>query len=290
MSNINSTQKKNPHMPFALRVMRFVFCKISPLFPNYFGNLAYNLWFSTQRYKTPAKELPAKDSATTETLDVHGLPVRIYRWGDDKAPKILFAHGWSGRGTQCAFFIEPLMQAGFQVISFDGPAHGETPGKQTSILQFADVLLKINQQYGPFDAAFTHSFGGMLLAYTMTLGMNIKRVVCICPPDTFDGIISGFQRTLNIPDVVMKVVDTKFYATHGYRLRDEVSTITNVKNLSNQALIIHDSDDNDVHWSCGKNVADAWPNAKFITTTGLGHRRIMRDMDVIKTTIDFVSA
>lgn len=275
-------------MPIALRVMRFVFRNISPLFPNYFGNLAYNLWFSTQRYKTPAKELPAKDSATTETLDVHGLPVRIYRWGDDEAPKILFAHGWSGRGTQCAFFIEPLMQAGFQVVSFDGPAHGETPGKQTSVLQFADVLLKINQQYGPFDTAFTHSFGGMLLAYTMTLGMNINRIVCICPPDTFDGIISGFQRTLDIPDVVMQIVDTKFYATHGYRVRDEVSTTTTVKNLSTQALIIHDKDDTEVDWSCGKKVVDAWPDAKFVTTTGLGHRRIMRDMDVIKTTIDFL--
>ena len=168
MPKIEKSPKKNPHIPFALHVMRFMFSRIGPLFPNYFGRLAYNLWFSTQRYKTPAKELPSKNAATTEIMDTHGLPVHMYKWGDDSKPKVLFAHGWSGRGTQCAFFIEPLLQAGFQVISFDGPAHGETPGKQTSILQFADVILQINKRYGPFDAAFTHSFGGMLLAYAMT--------------------------------------------------------------------------------------------------------------------------
>jgi len=289
MPDIEAQQKKNPHMPFALRIMRFIFSTIGPFFPEYLGKLAYEFWFSTQRYKTPTKELPSKNSAAIEIMDAHGLPVHIYKWGDMSAPKVLFAHGWSGRGTQCAFFIEPLLQAGFQVISFDGPAHGETPGKQTSILQFADVILEIEKQYGPFDAAFTHSFGGMLLAYAMTLNMDIKRVVCICPPDTFDTIFKGFQLTLDLPDVVMQAVNSKFYATHGFRLREAISTITTVKTLSNQALIIHDENDTEVPLNCGKHVADAWPNARFIKTSGLGHRRIMRDRDVIKKTVDFLT-
>ena len=289
MPTTDKPKNTNPHIPFTLRVMRFVFSRIGPLFPDYFGKLAYEFWFSTQRYKTPEKELPSRGSATTSIMDVYGLPVKVYKWGDNNAPKILFAHGWSGRGTQCAFFIEPLLQAGFQVISFDGPAHGETPGKQTSILQFADVILQIDEEYGPFEAALTHSFGGMLLAYAMTLGMNIKRIVCICPPDHFDTIFTGFQRTLDLPDTVMRVVNTKFYATHGHHIREAISTVTTVKNLSSQALIIHDEDDTEVPLSCGENVANAWPNAKFIKTKGLGHRRIMRDMAVIKSTIEFLT-
>lgn len=276
-------------MPLMYRLIRMIFSKVGPLFPNYFGQLAYDLWFSTQRYKTPLKELPSKESATTSIIDTHGLPVTTYRWGDLDKPKILFIHGWSGRGTQCAYFIKPLLQAGFQVISFDGPAHGETPGKQTSILQFADVILQIDNKFGPFDAAITHSFGGMLLAFAMTLGININRAVCICPPDSFDTIFAGFQRTLDIPDAVMEVVNTKFYATHGYKIRNDVSTVNTVTQLSNQALIIHDEDDTDVDISCGKKVADAWPNAKFISTKGLGHRRIMRDASVIEHAIDFIT-
>jgi pimeloyl-ACP methyl ester carboxylesterase len=289
MPAIEKLKNTNPHRPFALRVMRFVFSTIGPLLPNYFGKLAYEFWFSTQRYKTPEKELPARESAKTSIMDVYGLPVQIYQWGDNNAPKILFAHGWSGRGTQCAFFIEPLVLSGFQVISFDGPAHGETPGKQTSILQFADVILQLDEEYGPFDAALTHSFGGMLLTYAMTLGMNIKRIVCICPPDHFDTIFTGFQRTLDIPDSVMRVVNTRFYATHGHHIREAVSPVMTVKNLPSQALIIHDEDDTEVPLTCGEKVANAWPNAKFIKTKGLGHRRIMRDKAVIKSTLEFLS-
>ena len=288
--NKSKRPKKQPHMPLLYRLIRLIFSRVGPLFPNYFGNLAYDLWFSTQRFKTPAKELPSKESATIANLDVHGLPVTMYQWGNLDAPKVLFIHGWSGRGTQCAFFIEPLLQAGFQIISFDGPAHGETPGKQTSVLQFADAILQIDKHYGPFDAAITHSFGGMLLAYAMTIGIKIKRTVCICPPDSFDTIFNGFQRTLNLPDSVMNVVNTKFYATHGYKLRNDVSTVTTAKQLSNQALIIHDENDTDVGVSCGKKVADAWPNSKFIMTKGLGHRRIIRDANVIQTAIDFISS
>jgi len=280
--------KKKQYMPFAVKVLRFIFSKLGPLAPGFFGQRAFELWFSTQRYKTPQKELPAKSAAATLTLDMHGLPVMVYRWGEG-SKKILFVHGWSGRGTQCAFFIEPLINAGYQVISFDSPAHGESPGERSSILQFSDTLIKLEENHGPFDAAITHSFGGMALAYAMRFGMEINRVVSICPPDDIRTLLKNFQTSLAIPDVVMNVVDTAFYATHGYSLRDRVSTVNNVKRLSNKALIIHDEDDSELHWSCGKNVADAWPGARFIKTSGLGHRRIIRDPRVVKTAIDFIT-
>lgn len=288
MNKPSKAKNKKPHMPFAFRVIRFMFSRLGPVFPNYFANRAYDLWFSTQRFKTPAKELPAKKSAVTSTMDIQGLPVAIYTWGTaDK--KVLFIHGWSGRGTQCAGFIQPLLNAGYQVMSFDGPAHGQTPGNQSSVLQFADTLVLINERYGPFDAAITHSFGGMALAYAMSSGFSIDRIVCVCPPDNFDVIINNFKKALALPDAVAAIVFTKFYATHGFSLPHRISTVENVKALSNEALVIHDEDDTDLGWQCGKNVADAWPNAKFIKTSGLGHRRIIRDPGVIKTTVDFIT-
>ena len=129
----------------------------------------------------------------------------------------------------------------------------------------------------------------MVLAYAMTKGMCVNRAVLICPPDNFDIIINNFKNTLAIPDTVAEVMLTKFYATHGYGLQQRVDTANNVKTLSNKALVIHDEDDTDLSWQCGKNVADAWPDAKFIKTHGLGHRRIIRDLDVVKKTIDFIA-
>ena len=101
--------------------------------------------------------------------------------------------------------------------------------------------------------------------------------------------MASFQNSLAIPDAVMKIVDTNFYATHGYTLREKVSTVQNVQKLTAKALVIHDEDDSELHWSCGKRVADAWHNAQFIKTTGLGHRRIIRDQGVVKTVVEFIN-
>ena len=56
-------------------------------------------------------------------------------------------HGWTGRGTQIVNYIEKLNKLGYSVISFDGPAHGHSPGKQTSILEMTDAVLALNKQY-----------------------------------------------------------------------------------------------------------------------------------------------
>jgi len=53
-------------------------------------------------------------------------------------------------------------------------------------------------------------------------------------------------------------------------------------------LIIHDKNDREVDWSNGNHVARMWPWAKFISTTGLGHRRILINQEVIEMVSEFV--
>ena len=271
--------------------MRFMYNSVGRAFPGYFGKLAYQQWFTTARFKTPAYELPALDAAEKKTLDVNGLAIAVYIWQDkavEPRATLLFIHGWTGRGTQIANYIKPLNSIGYRVISFDGPAHGNTPGKQTSVLEFTDVVIALDRHFGPFDAAITHSFGGMVLAYAMSLGLKVDRIACICPPKNFQVIIDNFQRILTLPDSVMKVMLRKTYASHGQILRDAVDTVNNVKNFSSAGLIIHDEDDAEISWHSGEEIAQAWPGSRFIKTSGLGHRRIIHDKTVIKHITDFL--
>ena len=273
--------------------MRFMYNSAGRAFPGYFGKLAYQQWFTTARFKTPAYELPALDAAEKKTLDVNGLAIAVYIWQDkavETRSTVLFIHGWTGRGTQIANYIKPLNSIGYRVISFDGPAHGNTPGKQTSVLEFTDVVIALDRQFGPFDAAITHSFGGMVLAYAMSLGLKVDRIACICPPKNFQVLIDNFQRILTLPDSVMKVMLRKIYASHGQILRDAVDTSNNVKNFSSAGLIIHDEDDIEISWHSGEEIAQAWPGSRFIKTSGLGHRRIIHDKAVIKHIVDFLKA
>ncbi|MGD8875367.1 MAG: alpha/beta fold hydrolase, partial [Gammaproteobacteria bacterium] len=157
----------------ALRVMRFLFANLGRILPGLMGRWAYRLWFRTRRFPESAAGRRVAAQAGRETLQVDGLPVAIYRWG--AGPVVLFVHGWSGRGSQAAAFVEPLLRAGFQVLAIDAPGHGETPGDSTNILECAAVLRAVEQVCGPLHGAITHSFGGMVLAYALQHGVHVER-------------------------------------------------------------------------------------------------------------------
>ena len=288
----NSTTTKNKmRVPFVLRYIRFVYQTLGRLFPHHYGNRAYEQWFTTTRFKAPAYELPALDTAQRETVIVNDLPIAVYIWprqDTDYDRTVLFIHGWTGRGTQIVNYIDRLNAAGYRVISFDGPAHGNSPGRQTSVIEMTDTVLALGRHYGKIDAAITHSFGGMILAYAMSLGLKIDRAAMICPPDNIDIILDNFQRILTLPESVMQVLIRKLYATHGQIINNAVDTLNNLKTSSCKGLVIHDEDDSDISWHSGAEIAEAWPGAKFIKTGGLGHRRIIHDRDVIKHITDFL--
>lgn len=86
----------------------------------------------------------------------------------------------------------------------------------------------------------------------------------------------------------MQVVNRKSFASHGQNIRDAINTVNNVKKLCCKGLVIHDEDDADISWRSGEEIARAWPNAKFIKTKGLGHRRIIHDEAVISSIMTFL--
>ncbi len=267
-------------------MMRFAFSRLGPLLPGMFGKLAYELWFTTHRFKRPAAENEAARTANRSLIRVDGVDVTVWSWGEGKP--VLFMHGWSGRGTQAVHFKDPLIASGYRVISYDGPAHGETPGKQTSMLELADVALALSQQLGPFHSTITHSFGGMVLAYAIRKGFSTRSAVCICPPAGMDTILGRFQQSMHLPDSVLKAMTERLHREYGDELDTRLSMLANVRTLSIPALILHDELDRDVPWEDGKAVADAWPGAAFVLTRDLGHRRILRDPATVATIAEFV--
>ena len=291
--NKAKVKKKSPKIPLALQITRFMYNTLGRLFPNYFGNRAYDLWFTTMRFKTPKRELIALESATQDSIIVNGIPVTVYIWQHESikpSKTLLFIHGWTGRGTQIAGYVDKLNELSYRVISFDGIAHGKTPGAQTSALEMTDVVLALDKHYGKFDAAITHSFGGMILACAMSLGLKIDMAAMICPPKDFPIILKDFKRILDLPDSVMQVVIRKSFATHGQIVRDAVDVVKNISSsdMACKGLVIHDEDDTNISWHSGEEIAHAWKGAKFIKTQGLGHRRIIRDQVVISSIIKFL--
>jgi len=267
--------------------MRLLFATLGRVLPGTMGGWAYRLWFRVRRYPESAAGTRAVAQAERLTLLVDAIPVAIYRWGE--GPLVLFIHGWSGRGSQVAGFLKPLLRAGYRVMAVDAPGHGETPGERTNILECAAVLRAVTETYGPVHGAITHSFGGMVLAYAMNHGVTIGRAACISAPARVEFLVERFAGIMNMPDVVVAELRRRLEQRFDNSIWDAMATDTNARRLKVPALIIHDADDTGVPWQQGRLIATAWPGARFVRTQGLGHNRILRDASTIKTVVDFMT-
>ena len=58
---------------------------------------------------------------------------------------------------------------------------------------------------------------------------------------------------------------------------------------TNVRVVIHDSNDRFIPHREGIELGDAWPGGRLITTTALGHHRILRDPEVIDSAVAFIS-
>lgn len=274
-------------VPWLLRLLRFGFQFIGRVSPVAAGRFACFLWFKPTRFKIPVTERNFSKSAVIERVDIGSHNIATYVWGKS-GPAVLLVHGWSGRGSQLGAFAKPLVKVGYQVIAFDAPAHGMSSGNQTNIYEIADVIVGLQDYYGPFDSVITHSFGGPVTTLAIKHGLNTNRMVCIAPPAAARKLVENFLRVLRIPEKAGQNMVRRLEARFGAQIWDEVSMINTIRDVAIPGLLIHDSGDKDVPWQEGKTVADAWRYARFVKTSGLGHRRILRDRTVIDTAVRFI--
>ena len=299
----NQSKSKSLHKPpLILTLMRFIFRYLGALFPRLIGRWAYKLWFQSHRSSIiPKREqnwlkTTTRIEAVDVSVDAFGvgtLPVMTYYWENSEAnkdtPLVMLVHGWTGRGSQMGAFAEPLLKAGFRVLAFDNHAHDKTPGNSTHIFIQSAVQREIAEKFGPIYAVVGHSFGGMVTPYSLSKGMKAQKVVCISPPSHFDFLLARFSQSLHLPKGIQNYMVNRFKKEYGDDLVERVSSTNTSKELGHiPALIIHDENDEDVLISESEQLQQAWPNSIMKRTTGLGHRRILYNAQVIENTVTFL--
>lgn len=286
-------------VPLPLRVLRAVFTVFGPVFPGFFARRAFALWFTAPRFRPPAHEQAAIASARRSQIEFGQERIALWQWSVGQwsegqwdgggRPRVLFLHGWSGRASQAAPYIEPLLARGFDVLAYDAPGHGESTGRQTSVLQVNDLVLQLARTHGPFHAAIGHSFGGMVLALALANGLELRQAVSISAPARFDTVVDNFQQMLAIPDAVMLRMRAHVDVLYGPGLSQRLSAQNNAARANTPALIVHDYDDDEIPVEEAESLAAHWPQARLMLTRGLGHRRILRDAEVVEAVVAAVA-
>ena len=269
-----------------MMAIRKLFPVVERLMPPLAHQWAFNLFFKPIRFPRPQRELPMKQSATKFRMSVGSMDIQCYSWGE--GPVVLFVHGWAGRGTQFFKFVQPFVENGFKVVTFDGPAHGESSGKNTNIIEFHQVLASMEKYYREICAVVTHSFGGAAVIFAMSEGVKVKNLVNISSPSSGQKIISEFLKKINGSPKIASYFDKLVQKKYGKPF-DSFSSEVLVRNLPPfNLLLIHDKDDKEVGIEQAEKMKALTPGSEIMVTSHLGHTRILRDDQVIGKSLAFV--
>jgi pimeloyl-ACP methyl ester carboxylesterase len=274
-------------LPLAFRLLRAALRIAALVSTELAGRWVNRLWFRTQRFPEPAREREWLAGAQRATLTHRGRPLAVYHWG--AGPTVLLVHGWHGRGAQLGAFAAPLAAAGFRVVAFDAPAHGRTPGDATDLPEVSEALHTVAQAYAPMHGVIAHSFGTAATLVAIAGGLAPRRVAALSAPASIDFLMDSFAARLAIPAPVMTVHRRLMEERFGADLWQRFSPTGIARGLAIPALLVHDREDHDVPWQEGETLARAWPGASWMPTQGLGHRRILRDPQVVARVVAFMA-
>jgi pimeloyl-ACP methyl ester carboxylesterase len=214
-----------------------------------------------------------------------GEDLAAWEWG--AGPTVVLVHGWGSRAGRFGALAQALGEGGFRVVAYDAPAHGRSTGRSSSLPEFARALRAVGDAVGPLHGLVGHSLGGAAATLALRDGLRAERIVLLAAPADVTRFSTAFADHLRLPAGTRAVMRRNLETRLQIRW-DELHLPTIARSLTAAALLLHDRDDEDVPYAQGEEIAAAWPGARLIATTGLGHRGLLRDPDAVRETVAFL--
>ncbi|HYD53810.1 MAG TPA: alpha/beta fold hydrolase [Gemmatimonadaceae bacterium] len=212
-----------------------------------------------------------------------------WEWGLGTKPIVLLVHGWSGIGSDMAPVAEALVDEGFRALAFDMPAHGKSPGKQTSLAEWLEAIAAIDRWTGGLAGVLGHSFGATAATLALEAGLSAPRAVLIAPAPGPMHYIDRVSRFIGLPGARVSGMVRELEARVGREI-PYFDSVRAARSLDRPALLLHDPADQEVPWDGVRALAAAWRGARLETRSGVGHYRILRDPDIALSAAAFLAA
>jgi len=252
------------------------------------AKFAMKAFLSPVKFNTPEREQMMQKSAKAISFHVDQLDreITVYEYGFSKT-RILLCHAWSGRGTQLYEIADSLLENGMMVITYDAPAHGQSSGTRTTILENLYCIEAITKKFGPFHAAIGHSFGGISLLVAQAQHPFLSKLVTIGIAGYTADIIESFVDKLGLSAKVAQQIISD-YESQEQGLITKTSAAEAAKKVEIPTLIVHDTEDKDVDVSNAYKIRQNLEDGRLLISSGLGHRKIIRNAATIRSIIKFI--
>jgi pimeloyl-ACP methyl ester carboxylesterase len=252
----------------------------------------YQAFFSPPQYEVKSADLEIIAHGNSYRIPYQAGGLAVTTWGGH-GPAVLLMHGWGGARAQMTGFVTPLLSAGYRVVAYDQPAHGESDGgKMTNILEIAPTMELIAKSEGNFDAVIAHSFGTLITSYAL-----VNRII---PPPSrlvyfgaFNRLLDSlprFQALTNLPEEIIDGLREMIYENFGEGVLDAVNNETLTPQIDIPALMFHDATDNVTPVEDSRAIANVWKSAQLTETTGLGHRGALQSKEIHNQVVQFLKS
>ncbi len=269
----------------ALRTVRRLFRWLTAISPGVAATAASYVYSIPGRKRNGQREREILSRGSRSTVAIEGHRLAAWQWG--RGPTVLLAHGWGSRAGRMTSLVDPLVSAGFRVVAYDHPAHGESSGRTTNMPELARVMRGMAGEVGPFHAVVGHSMGGAASALAISEGLAVSAAVMIAPPEDMKYFSAVYAGILQLEDEVLDRMNERLVRMVGRQWSD-LRAGTIARGQTTPLLVVHDSQDADVPHSHGAAWAREWPGASLHTTSSLGHKDILRNEEVLARVSEFL--
>ena len=238
--------------------------------------------------------LTGKNRELLEEFDrsvVSGEPeLVVYERGE--GPVVLFLHGWGGRGAHLALLAKAVAATGFRSVLFDAAGHGESGGNTIDFGCFAKSAARVaNTVVEPIHCVVGHSAGGLsVMAKRAIPGLEAKAYVCIAAPLYPYVPLNRLRSELGVSEHVLARCKAHFAGQLDLDWDQLKRGVAYQPTPGVRLLLVYDADDGQVRVEDGAQILERWPEAELLTTTGLGHQRLLWDRRAIDHIVHFVGS
>ncbi|MCF8247875.1 MAG: alpha/beta hydrolase [Saprospiraceae bacterium] len=284
-------QKHRSEYPFYLVLVKWGFAFFGQIFPKTAANLAFRI-FTTPRIRAVHKRTDDLiESARMFEILYGKVILKGYEWGRGERT-ILMVHGWESRGTALRSFVPGMVQAGYRVVTFDGPAHGNSGGKQTNLSNFAGAVKAVLNQIGHVHGIITHSFGGSTSVFALAHldpTIEVEKMVLIAVPASTRKVVQDFTKLIGLPKRAVKahkeILHNKLNGLH-FHDTDLIESLAKAK--VGEVLVVHDKFDPSVNFESAEAIFEKYDHVNLLVTQGLGHFNLVKDREVILRVTNFL--
>ncbi len=254
---------------------------------DYAANKALHLFSTPRKGFLNEKQHTFLNTATQKLLYYDDLPIMTYHWkGNNKT--LLLVHGWESNSARWKKKIKPFLDAGFNIVALDAPAHGASGSKVFNALLYSEFINVVVKKHNP-EIIIGHSVGGMSSVFFQQKYQHksIEKIVLLGSPSEFKDILKRYIEMLGYNKKIESQLNTVIFDQFGAH-PEAFSTAKFIKSISSQSLIIHDTKDTIIPFSDAELISKNHKNSYLISTTGLGHS--LNDKSVTKSILDFINS